>query len=125
MNENMIESYVAREANLSEIANSSIENIVNGFQNMGEETIASLHNDGFETLEAAAIELLKQVREVAIKNMAEKVYDEIYGHIDDKNHRDMVQTEIENWLTDGDFNGQPVDQIVAEWGEYSNFGEEE
>lgn len=55
------------------------------------------------------------------EELAEEIYLRVYGDVDDKYHRRRKETEIRNWLSNGDLDGtEDIDSIVAEWIEYDD-----
>lgn len=51
--------------------------------------------------------------------MADAIYTEIFGEIDDKYFQDEKTSEIYDWLVDGDTNPMPtLAELVDEWREY-------
>jgi hypothetical protein len=60
------------------------------------------------------------VNEERIDQLASAIYSEVYGHLDDKRHRARLETEIRDWLTEGDGGvGRTVEDLAAEWREYN------
>jgi hypothetical protein len=54
-----------------------------------------------------------------IEQMAAKIYSEAYGSIDSKGHRADKQGEIEDWLADGDLDGdETVGELIEMWGDH-------
>lgn len=55
--------------------------------------------------------------------LARAIYREVYGHLDDKNHKAAKVTEIRDWLLDGDMGeGRSVEALAEEWREYDTEG---
>ena len=53
------------------------------------------------------------------REFAEKMYLGLYGHLDDKKHRDEMTTEMWIWLCEGDlFDDTSVADACAEWREW-------
>lgn len=54
-----------------------------------------------------------------IEQVAAQIYSSAYGNVDSKGHRADKQGEIEDWLTDGDLDGdETLDELVEMWGNY-------
>jgi hypothetical protein len=64
------------------------------------------------------------MNEERIEQLAFDIYDEVYGHIDDKRHKTQYITEIYDWLANGDIDGRSLGDLVEEWREYTAEDEE-
>ena len=63
--------------------------------------------------------------EQRIEQLAFDIYDEVYGHLDDKRHKSRFITEIIDWLINGDLEGRSLEDLVEEWREYTAEDEED
>jgi hypothetical protein len=60
-----------------------------------------------------------------IDRLAFDIYDEVYGHLDDKRHKSRRVGEIYDWLANGDGGeGRSLADLVDEWREYTAEDEE-
>jgi len=62
--------------------------------------------------------------EQRIEQLAFDIYDEVYGHLDDKRHKSQYVSEIYDWLANGDIEGRSIEDLVEEWREYTAEDEE-
>lgn len=63
------------------------------------------------------------MKQKQLDHLAEMIYSECYGHLDDKWHRAEKTDEIRDWLAEGETTGltdKPSDavRLAAEWREY-------
>jgi len=54
-----------------------------------------------------------------LKEIADEIYYEVYGHIDSKSHARETKAEIYEWLAEGDTEGVTIEQLVEWWKEYA------
>jgi hypothetical protein len=64
------------------------------------------------------------MNEERIEQLAFDIYDEVYGHLDDKRHKSRRVGEIYDWLANGDPEGRSLGDLVEEWREYTAEDEE-
>ena len=58
-----------------------------------------------------------------LEKLAADIYNEVYGDIDSKQVHAEKQTEILDWLTDGNLDDDAtLESLVADWREYDNSG---
>lgn len=56
-----------------------------------------------------------------INGLAAAIYNNNFGHLDDKVFADQKTTEIADWLSNGDLHGdETIEQLTDEWREYDN-----
>lgn len=60
-----------------------------------------------------------------IEQLAFDIYDDVYGHLDDKRHKSRFITEIIDWLINGDLEGRSLEDLAEEWREYTTTAEED
>ena len=58
------------------------------------------------------------MNEQKMRETADRIYSEHYGHLDDVAFAATKTQEIVDWLSDGDTDGATTEQLVAEWAEY-------
>lgn len=75
----------------------------------------------YEQHRRQATQAMNDIREElaqSLENIAQAMYTEVYGDIDDKFFKAEKVEEIENWLEEGDPDLSNLAALVAEWREY-------
>jgi len=61
----------------------------------------------------------QEVQAMETQEMAEVIYVEVFGHIDNREIRQRKTGEIADWLADGDLDGtETASELSIEWREY-------
>jgi len=62
-------------------------------------------------------------QEARATTLAFSIYREVFGHLDDKNHKAAKVAEMRDWLMAGDMGeGRDVEDLAEEWREYDTEG---
>lgn len=63
--------------------------------------------------------LVEYVRENLLNDLTDRIYTEVFGHLDDKRFHAEKAQEIYDWLANGDVPEHPsITQLAQEWREY-------